>query len=147
MAAQMGAIKAGVSVVTFDEKDSAEAFNETLKDSKAKGLILSPGTEVEGEEFNKRSDVLEKLMPELAHHEPGNHLNVSGFPELKQIIQVGHSAIRGTMKFKDCMVYARQKYAFYSMPENITEDIVIESYKGGDKAAEYTSQEINDHAN
>jgi hypothetical protein len=28
---QMGAIKAGVTVVVFDEKESVEALNETLK--------------------------------------------------------------------------------------------------------------------
>ena len=43
----MGAIKAGVAVVTFDEKDSAEAFDHALATSKAKGLIFSPATETE----------------------------------------------------------------------------------------------------
>ena len=44
---QMGAIKAGVSIVTFDEKDNAEAFDHTLATSKAKGLIFSPETDAE----------------------------------------------------------------------------------------------------
>ena len=47
---QMGAIKAGVSIVTFDEKDSSDALKHTLATSKAKGLIFSPSTEVESGE-------------------------------------------------------------------------------------------------
>jgi hypothetical protein len=38
----MGAIKAGVTIVTFDEKDSVDALNQTLQDSGAKGLLFSP---------------------------------------------------------------------------------------------------------
>jgi hypothetical protein len=41
----MGSIKAGVAVVTFDEKDSIDAFENALASSKAKGLIFSPATE------------------------------------------------------------------------------------------------------
>ena len=54
----MGAVKAGVSVVTFDEKDSADAFSEALSDSGARGLILSPGTQVEGSDSSTRGDIL-----------------------------------------------------------------------------------------
>ena len=38
----MGAIKAGVTLVAFDEKDSIEALNDTLKDSGARGVMFSP---------------------------------------------------------------------------------------------------------
>ena len=44
LVAQMGAAKSGVSVVTFSEKDSYDAFHQTLKDSNAKGLYFSPST-------------------------------------------------------------------------------------------------------
>lgn len=40
----MGAIKAGVTIVTFDEKDNLDALDQTLRDSDAKGLIFSPST-------------------------------------------------------------------------------------------------------
>ena len=40
----MGAIKAGVTLVTFDEKDNIDALNETLKESGAKGMMFSPQT-------------------------------------------------------------------------------------------------------
>ena len=42
--AQMGAIKAGVTIVTFDEKDDVEALDHALANSGAKGLIFSPDT-------------------------------------------------------------------------------------------------------
>ena len=47
LVSQMGAIKAGVSVVSFDEKDSADALDHALGTSKAKGLIISLATEAE----------------------------------------------------------------------------------------------------
>ena len=43
----MGAIKAGVSVVSFDEKDSADALDHALGTSRARGLLVSLATEVE----------------------------------------------------------------------------------------------------
>ena len=46
----MGAVKAGVSVVTFDEKDSEEALDHALSASNAKGLIFSPSTEADTDE-------------------------------------------------------------------------------------------------
>ena len=38
LVAQMGAFKAGVSIVTFDEKDSVDALNHSLRDS---GAVLA----------------------------------------------------------------------------------------------------------
>jgi hypothetical protein len=38
----MGAIKAGVTIVTFDEKDSIDSLNDTLRDSGARGIMFSP---------------------------------------------------------------------------------------------------------
>lgn len=60
----MGAIKAGVSVVTFDEKESGDAFDHALATSKAKGLIFSPATEAEN--GATRLTFLQKMMPELS---------------------------------------------------------------------------------
>ena len=42
LVAQMGAFKAGVSIVTFDEKESVDALNHALKDSGARGFLFSP---------------------------------------------------------------------------------------------------------
>ena len=49
LTAQMGAAKAGVSVVVFEEKDSKDAFHTALKQSGAKGLVFSPATNVDEE--------------------------------------------------------------------------------------------------
>ena len=45
----MGAIKAGVTVVTFDEKDNLDALDQTLRDSGARGLLFSPQTVISQE--------------------------------------------------------------------------------------------------
>ena len=101
---QMGAIKAGVAVVTFDEKDDCEAFDHALATSKAKGLIFSPATETtEGE---TRQTFLQKLMPELATVYTGQEISLAKFPNLKHVVQTGHSAMRGVNKFRDLPVYA-----------------------------------------
>ena len=46
LTAQMGAAKAGVSVVIFNEKNDKDAFHQALRDSGARGLIFSPSTAV-----------------------------------------------------------------------------------------------------
>jgi hypothetical protein len=38
----MGAFKAGVTIVTFDEKDSIEALDHALQQSGSKGILFSP---------------------------------------------------------------------------------------------------------
>ena len=45
-------------------------------------------------------------MPELQSLYPGDELNLKKYPNLKQIIQLGHNSIRGVIKFRDAMVYA-----------------------------------------
>ena len=42
----MGAAKAGVSIVTFEEKDSKDSLHEALRSSGARGLLFSPSTQV-----------------------------------------------------------------------------------------------------
>jgi len=44
LVATMGAAKAGVSVVTHDEKNDCDALHHTLQDSGARGLVFSPST-------------------------------------------------------------------------------------------------------
>ena len=101
---QMGSIKAGVSVVTFDEKDSCEALDPALGTSKARGLIFSPSTEAE--DGQTRQTFLQSLMPELSTMYAGEEVNLSKYPNLKHVIQTGHSAIRGVNKYRDLAVYA-----------------------------------------
>ena len=51
----MGASKAGVTVVTFSEKEDCDSLHHALKDSGARGLLFSPDTMV-CEEGNIRNE-------------------------------------------------------------------------------------------
>jgi len=69
----MGAAKAGVTLVTFNEKDSEDALHQTLKDSGARGLLFSPDTEA-GEGIT-RGSIVQKLMPSLENSYKGDPIN------------------------------------------------------------------------
>lgn len=145
----MGAIKAGVTIVTYQEKDEIDALNQTLKDSGAKGLMFSPQTVISQETNGQtvtRQSYLQKLLPELHSLYPGDELQLKNYPNLKQIIQLGHTSIRGVIKFKDAMVYANPKLSNLEIPENSTSDAVYEAYKGGRNYVSYTNGELASHA-
>lgn len=55
---------------------------------------------------------------------------------------MGHTTIRGVIKFKDAMVYANPKISNYSIPENNPSDVVIQSYQNGKEVSSYTSGDI-----
>lgn len=78
----MGASKAGVTVVTFSEKEDCDALHSALKDSGARGLLFSPNT-LTSEEGTTRTDFVKKLMPELDSMYPGDKLNLGNYPMLK----------------------------------------------------------------
>lgn len=46
LVAQMGAAKAGVSLVTFSEKENCDALDNALRDSGARGFLFSPSSVV-----------------------------------------------------------------------------------------------------
>jgi len=100
----MGAIKAGVTVVTFDEKDNCDALDSALANSGAKGLIFSPDSATG--ENETRLTFLQKLMPELGSMQRGQELSLSRYPNLELLVQTGFSGIRGVNKYKDVAVYA-----------------------------------------
>lgn len=99
----MGAIKAGVKVVTFTE-DSEEALDTVLKSTNATGLIFTPDAQVS--QNLTRANIVSKLMPELSTMYLGDELAVKRYPNLKNIVQTGFKAIRGVNLFKDLTVYA-----------------------------------------
>lgn len=76
LVSQMGAAKAGVTVVTFSEKENCDALHETLQSSGARGLIFSPSTPVD-EEGHDRLAFVHKLMPELESLYPGDSIKTS----------------------------------------------------------------------
>ena len=101
----MGCIKAGVAVVTFDEKDSSDALDHALGASDARGLIISLDTQAENDQT--RLTFLQKMMPEMSTLYAGQELNLAKYPNLKHIVQTGHQVgIRGVNKFRDLPVYA-----------------------------------------
>ena len=81
----MGAAKAGVTVVSFHEKDSQEALYHALRSTNAKGLFFSPGTHI-GQSWSTRRTFLQKLMPELDHMYAGDELKLSKYPHLRHIV-------------------------------------------------------------
>jgi hypothetical protein len=99
----MGAFKVGVQIVTFAEKDNADALDHALRTSNARGLIFNPDSSAEG---INRGQTVNKLMPELAKMYFGDELNIAKYPNLKQIVQTRFAAIRGINLFKDVSVYA-----------------------------------------
>lgn len=101
---QMGAIKAGVSLVAFHEKDSKDALDQALRTTNAKGLFFSPGTQT-GENTTRKT-FLQELMPELEDLYAGDDLKLTNYPHLRHIVQTGFSKMRGVNMFKDVVVYA-----------------------------------------
>ena len=87
---QMGAIKAGVTIVSFDEKDSCDALDHALGTG-AKGLLFSPDS-VTGE-GQTRTTFLQKLIPELSGMYKGDELRSAKYPSLEMVVQTGHTGI------------------------------------------------------
>jgi len=137
----MGAIKAGVAVVTFDEKDNCDAFDHALATSKAKGVIFSPSTQTD-EENTTRLTFLQKLMPELSTLYSGEEMNLAKYPNLKHVIQTGHQAIRGVNKYRDVAVYANPAMSTRQIPENQGDWVTHVAYKGGKEVTSITSSDL-----
>lgn len=85
-------------------------------------------------------------MPELNKLYPGDSIKLDAYPNLKQIIQLGHQTIRGVHKFRDVMVYANPKLSHLEIPENTADDGAFVSYKDGKEVASYSSGELVRHA-
>ena len=81
-------------------------------------------------------------MPELHNLYPGDEIRLKNYPNLKQIIQLGHNSIRGVIKFKDAMVYANPKISNYEIPENSPSDVVFQAYQNGKKVSSLTSGDL-----
>ena len=81
-------------------------------------------------------------MPQLYSMNPGDALKLSEYPNLSQIIQTGHTGMRGIIKYKDSVVYAAASLNSNSLPKNDASDVLFESYKNGSRAASMTNGEI-----
>lgn len=138
--AQIGAIKAGVSIVSVSTHDEINHIGDALAQSGAQGLMFSPHTKVDG--HNQRANLLLELMPELIDHRPGQNLNVDNFPELRNVIHTGHSTIRGTTKFKETLLYTKPNLTTLKLPGTTGDANAIEYYKEGEYVSAITNTEI-----
>lgn len=109
LVAQMGAMKAGIQIVTFAEKESQDALDHALSSSSAKGLLFAPDAAVNDKQT--RLSFVHDLMPELKTMYFGEDLNVKRYPHLQNVVQTGFKAHRGINMFKDLTVYASPQYS------------------------------------
>jgi len=100
---QLGAFKAGVEIVTFDENTSKDALHHALTSTAAKGLLLTPNSACG--EGHTRGSVLNALCPELAKTYLGEELSLNEYPHLSSIIQTEASFMPGVNRYKDVAVY------------------------------------------
>lgn len=136
---QMGAIKAGVSLVSFAEKESQDALDHALSSSNAKGLVFSPSTQTGEDVGTTRQTFLKSLMPELDSMYAGQELDLSRYPHLRHVVQTGFSNIRGVNMFKDVAVYANPQVSNYSIPENSADDVTHICLRDGKEVSSLTS--------
>jgi len=138
--AQVGALKAGVTLVTLDEKDNIDHVASALDKSEARGLLISPHTKTR--DGHQRANLLLELMPELIDSLPGQRVKFDSFPNLKNVIHTGHVSIRGTTKFKENMLYTKKSLSTLRIPGSEGNSIAIECFKGGDRVAALTNHEL-----
>ncbi|CAI2374099.1 unnamed protein product [Moneuplotes crassus] len=138
--AHIGAIKAGVSVVSVNSNDEIHHIRDTLYQSGAHGILFSPHTSVDAR--TQRANLLLDLMPELIDHVPGQTLKVGDFPELRHVIHTGHSTIRGTSKFKETLLYAKSEQTNLKLPGTTGDVSAVEYYKEGEYIADITNNEF-----
>lgn len=112
--AQIGCLKAGVTIVPYIG-DSVDGFLGAVEDSSAKAAIFSPNGRVEGN--IKRAEAIQRELPELSLHYPGDPLTLGSFPALNALIQTGFYTIPGTLKFRDILVYANPFYRTKLLPQ------------------------------
>jgi hypothetical protein len=138
--AQIGALKAGVSITTVDAKDDMHHVGEALEHSGAKGLLISPHTKNDGKQ--QRANILLELIPELSEHFPGQSLSIDNFPNLSNIMHTGHSTIRGTIKFKESLLYTNPRYSNLKIPGASGDNLAFEFYEKGDLKTSMTNAEL-----
>jgi len=81
-------------------------------------------------------------MPELDSLYPGDRLNLGGFPNLRQVVQTGHTNYRGILKFKDLLFYANPKLSHVSLETNDAGSDLFECYRNGKVVSNFTNGEI-----
>jgi acyl-CoA synthetase (AMP-forming)/AMP-acid ligase II len=120
---QFAALAAGVPVHLVDSEDTlATAL------SRAKGLVFTPWESCKGE---VRADFVLGLLPELKQTQHGSLLKSAKFPGVSQVIQTGHSTIRGTIKLKQLPVFADSSQTSVVKPTPTAETLAFEHQRQG----------------
>lgn len=142
--AQIGAFKAGVSIVTVGNNDDADHIASTLEKTGSKGLMLSPHTKTDG--TNQRANLLLDILPELVSSYPGQDITFRDFPNLKHVVHTGHVSIRGTTKFKENMLYTKKSLTNFRIPGCNSTDLALECFSKGKLLESYTHKDITSKA-
>jgi len=140
--AQIALAKAGVSIVNCDIKD-AKQLDEALKDTEAKGVLFSPNTKY-GDK--KAEEILNEAIPGLKNIKQGDAVNLSSHPKLKHLVHVGFYSQPGTMKYRQLMVYGKQKFLTNKLSEEASEKDVLYYVKQDGKFNSYTQSDIHNKA-
>lgn len=77
---------------------------------------------------------------------PGDEFRTALFPNLQNLIHTGHKTIRGTTKFKESMLYAKQENTTLRVPGTDASTVAFECFKGGEQIKSYTNKDLVDHA-
>lgn len=106
-----GCFKANITPINLNkgEKNIDSNFlKKKIKEEKAEILFISPNEKVNG---ITKSDVLNKIFPELENTLSGQKLKLKDCENLKHIVQTGFYQKNGMRKFRDFLFYANKNFS------------------------------------
>jgi hypothetical protein len=140
--AQLGSAKVGVAIVPLLSSSGSD-FQSALKDTDARGVILSANTKSGGQ---KRSEVLYEAFPELENAYSGSPTSFSNYPKLKNVIHLGFHTLPGTIKYRQLLVYANKNFTTHSLPTDVPGNTPLYYAKNNGSYKEYSLQDIESYA-
>lgn len=123
---QIGALKAGVTLVPVTTQSSASFFS-AVSEPGVRGAIFSPNGRVDNN--IKKSEVLQHNISELQTAYKGSSVKSKAYPKLDYLIQTGFYSIPGTFKFRDVLTYANPNFVNFSL-NDIDETQTLYSWNG-----------------
>lgn len=103
----MGCLKAGVNAVSMDSAvlslgTDAKSQAEVLVRENPDLIIVSPNQKFESK---KKIEWLYEVLPQLEKSNSHKKLSLSGLPNLSHVVQTGFYEKKGTIKFRDFLLY------------------------------------------
>ena len=133
----MGCLKAGVNTISMNQilhSNGSDKLNKNSIEVLAKEnpdiLIISPNQKLESK---KKIEWLYDFLPHLERSNSNKKLQIKEMPNLKHVLQTGYYAKKGTMKFRDFLLYRDRNLSnhevmdykqFYENALNEGEDIL-----------------------